>query len=247
MHMAVSYGTGRSLGPFRRGMNRRLQRAALNATHRGAEGAQGEIRATMRGRRLGGLANAVKMTSDRRRGTIRDRGDGGWSASGIVYAHIRSDRTKGALDAYTQGATILPKRGRWLAIATDMIPRKSGRYRMTPALYVKDGFESRIGPLRFVPTKRANVAYLVAENVSIHPLRPGKTRRAPKRGEPRGGRKRASIIAFVLIRVTRRNQRLDVAAIARKWQGRIPRFMDVALGTTAGTGFRSQMGFSFSQ
>lgn len=230
MRLSLSVGTGHSLSPWRRNMFARLQRAALRASDAAATGAQEDIRRAMRGQRLGGLANAIKQTSDLKKNRIKQRQDGGFSASGVVYAHVRSERTKGALDAYTEGATIVPRKGRWLAIATNEIPRRVGRYKMTPQRYVEGGFESRIGPLRFVPTKRGSVAYLIADNVTTNPLRTGSARRLPKSGLARPGRSQVGIVAFVLIRQTKRTKRIDPHQLARKWQLKIPFLMVRELG-----------------
>jgi hypothetical protein len=229
MRYSYSFGTGFNLGPFRKNMMARLSRAALTATDKAATGAQNDIRNAMRGQRLGGLANAVKQTSDLKKGRVKLTGDGGFSASGIVYAHIRSDRTAGALTAYTEGAIIVPNKGRWLAIATNEIPKRVGRYRMTPQRYVEAGLESRIGPLKFVPGKRhAGEAFLVVDNVTISGKQ-GKVRRLPKSGRARSGRSHVGIVAFVLIKATRRTKRVDVLAIAQKWQLRVPRLLEQAM------------------
>jgi hypothetical protein len=227
--LSLSYGTGISLGPFRRDMLARMAKGAQVATDRASIGAQADIRSAMRGQRLGGLANAIKQTSDLKKGRVKITGNGGFSVSGIVYAHVRSERTKGALDAYTEGAQIVPKNGRWLAIATNEIPRLVGRYRMTPQRYVEAGYENRIGPLRFVQTHRANVAYLIAESVTTSPYRSGSARRLPKSGKVRAGRQHVGIVAFVLIRQTKRTKRIDPLQIAQRWQGRIPRLWEQAL------------------
>lgn len=227
--LSLSYGTGFSLGPFQKNMLQKMARGAQIATDRAATGATADIRTAMRGQRLGGLANAIKQTSDLKKGRVKLTGDGGFSVSGVVYAQIRSERTKGALIAYTEGAQIVPNKGRWLAIATSEIPRLVGRNRMTPALYVEKGFEQRIGPLRFVKTHRANVAYLVAESVSTSPYRSGSAKRLPKSGRVRGGRQHVGIVAFVLIKQTKRTKRVEPLQIAAKWQGRIPRLWEQAL------------------
>lgn len=227
MRYSYGFGTGINIGPFKKDMMRRLTTAALKATDKAATGAQADIRTAMRGQRLGNLANAVKQTSDLKKGRVKLTGDGGFSVSGVVYAHIRSDRTSGALTAYTEGATIVPRKGRWLAIATNEIPKRVGRYRMTPRRYIEGGLEQRIGPLRFVQGKRhAGEAFLVVDNVTVNPLRPGKARRLPKSGRPRAGRSHVGIVAFVLIKATKRTRRVDVLNIAQKWQLRIPRLME---------------------
>jgi hypothetical protein len=229
MKYGYSLGTGISLGPWRKNMLQRLARGAQIATDRAATGARDDIRSAMRGQRLGGLANAIKQTSDLKKNRVKALPDGGFSVSGVVYAHVRSDRTKGALDAYTEGAQIVPKKGRWLAIATNEIPRLVGRKRMTPQLWVEAGYNSKIGPLRFVPTHRGNVAYLIVDSVTTSPYRSGSAKRLPKSGRPKAGRQHVGIVAFVLIKATRRTKRVDPLRIAARWQGRIPRLWEQAM------------------
>jgi hypothetical protein len=90
---------------------------------------------------------------------------------------------RGAIEAYTEGAEITPKRSPWLWISTDEIPRRAGRYRMTPALYRATGLESRIGPLVQIPGRHRGEALLIVRNVTVDRFgRRGKARRLPKRG-----------------------------------------------------------------
>lgn len=229
MKMSMSLGTGFSLGAVQKDMTAKLTRAAAVVTDRAATGARDGIRAAMRGQRLGNLANAIKQTSDLKKRRVHLTGDGGWSVSGIVYAHIKSPRTAGALQAYSQGASILPRKGRWLAIGTNEIPSRVGRRRMTPELYRKGGYESKIGPLVFIPTAKPSVAMLVVKNVSTNLNRRGSARRLPKSGRVRSGRENVSIIAFILIRATQRAKRFDPAAIVAKWQGRVPQMMQAEI------------------
>jgi hypothetical protein len=212
-----------------RDADRAFQRAAQKATHRAGVGLQQEVRTVMRGQRLGNLGNAIKLTTDLRKGQVHMTGSGGWTASAFLYASAPSPRTSGALESYLEGRTITPVNGRWLAIATPEIPRRVGRYRMTPRRYVEGGLENRIGPLTFVPGRLPGVAYLVVKDATISESRQGKARRLPKRGGVRPGRARVGFVAFVLIRSTRRTRRLDVRAIAEKWQTRVPRFFLDAL------------------
>lgn len=229
MKFAISAGTGFNAGAFTRDMNQRLQRAAKRATDQAAAGALQDIRSTMRGQRLGRLANAVQQTSDQKKGRIQDRGDGGWSASGVVYARPSGERVRGAIKAYTEGAVIRAKKGRWLAIPTGEIPSRIGRKKITPELWARGGLNERIGVLHFVPTRKPGIAMLVAQGVSVNPLRARSARRLPKSGRPRAGRVAVSVVAFILIRQTRRSKRFDPHEIAARWQARVPRLMQAAL------------------
>jgi hypothetical protein len=233
MRFSVTFGTGYSLGPWRRNMFDRLERGALRATDRASIGARDDTRRVMRGQRLGNLANAIKQTSDLKKGRIKRLPGGGFSASGIVFAHIRSERTKGALEAYTEGSTIVPRKGRWMWIATNEIPRLVGRYRMTPERYDAAGYDRRIGPLKFVQTGKASVAYLVVDEVTTNKHRTGSAKRAPK--NPRKSkRQHVGIVAFVGIKKTRRFARFSPREIGRKWQGRLARFWSEEVAGTGG-------------
>jgi hypothetical protein len=231
LDISVQVGGGFDSSAMTRDLDRQLKRAALRASHKAALGARDEIRSSMRGARLGGLANAIRHTSDQRKGRLHTRTGGGFSASGTVYVAGKSERTLGAIEAYTEGAAITAKRGRWLAfVASDQIPRRVGRRRMTPELYRSGGLEQRIGPLQFVRSSRPSVAYLVAEDVSIRPDKRGSARRLPKNGKVRGNRVQVGIVAFVLIKATRRSKRLDPLRIAARHQALMPQYLEEALG-----------------
>lgn len=213
---------GFNSGPWRHDLERRLIRASQIATDKGSLGARDDQRTAMRSQRLGGLANAIKQTSDLKKNRFRGEVGGKWSASGVIYAHIRSERTEGALDAYTQGASIVPRKGRWLAIATNKIPNRVGRFRMTPERYREGGFESSIGPLVFIQGSRAGEAYLIAKNVSSNQRKRGSARSLLKGGRARRGGVAGDVVAFVLIKATRRTKRVNIAEIMNQWQLRIP-------------------------
>lgn len=216
-----------STGPWRNRCLRRLNDAAARATDKAAFGARDELRAAMRGQRLGGLANAISATSDLRKKRRGIAGGVKLDVAGFVTLRFKSARTKGALDAYVENDTtqIGPRKGKWLAIATNEIPRRAGRKRMTPARYVETGLENRIGPLTFIPGRTAAVAYLVVKDTTIQLARSGKARRLPKRGRVGAGRARVGLVAFVLIRRTRRQRRVAPREIGARWQQRLPELM----------------------
>jgi len=209
----------------------RLQAAALNATARAALTAKRKLRADMQGAGLGRLGNAVDHGSDaQKNGRVRTMGQG-WSASGWLAIRSRSERTIGAIESYTAGAVITPKKGRWLWIATDDIPIRAGRQRMTPALYNKMGFASKIGPL--VPVKASNgTPLLVVRNVGVSAS--GKSRSArslTKRGLPRKGQTQADfIVAFYGIPNTSRQARVDVDQIIAEARASLPDLIAQELG-----------------
>ena len=250
MRWQIGIGTGWSLGPFKRNMRQRIAKAGARATERAAEGARNDIRSAMRSQRLGNLANVVSFTSDRRKGRPEGRSTERVDVAGFVTLRgIKSERTAGAIDAYVDNDStqIVPVRGQWLAIATNEIPARVSRKRMTPELYRSSGLETKIGPLQFVPGKHAGTALLVVNDISISLARAGRPRRLPKNGRTSAGRARVSIVAFVLIRQTRRSRRVDPRLIAQKWQQRLGRMLSDEL--TGGPGprpFVSRIGGRFT-
>ncbi|EZP73053.1 hypothetical protein BV96_01243 [Sphingomonas paucimobilis] len=122
-------------------------------------------------------------------------------------------------------------RGRWLAIATNEIPKKAGKFKTTPERYRAVGLEEKMGKLQFVKSKRAGVAYLVVNDVTIKTdgKKRGKTLRLPKRGIASKGRGHISVVAFILIRATRRSMRVSPAAITEKWARRLPALLTAEL------------------
>ena len=144
-----------ALGAYFREQEQRLEQAMLIATDRGGKNLKNGIRQAMSGAGLGKLGNAFAGKSDLERGGIQVRyGGGGFSAGATVYVRSGSDRTRGAIKAYTEGATIRPRRGRFLWIATPEIQRiagpKGARERVSPANWTKLGLDKRIGPLVFL-------------------------------------------------------------------------------------------------
>lgn len=208
---------------FERDTVSRLQAAALNATHVAAGRAKAKVQSDMRGAALGRLGNAVGSGSDlQKRGTVRGAGKI-WSASGWVHIRSKSERTVGAIEAYTAGAEISPRKGRWLWIPTDDLPARVGKRKITPENYTKMGLASKIGPLVFVMTPSGR-ALLVVKGASLSAS--GKSRSAKalrKDGGLRKGQVSAeTIVAFVGIRRTARAARVDVNAIMREAQASLP-------------------------
>lgn len=221
-----------STGPWRRKNVARITGAAARATDKASIGARDELRAAMRAQRLGNLANAIGSTSDLRKKRPGGRGGSRLDVAGFVYTRIKSPRTAGALASYVENdvTEIGPRGAKWLAIATNEIPRRAGRRRMTPALYKATGLEERIGPLVFVAGRTAGVAYLIVRDTTIQMARSGKARRLPKRGRIGAGRARVGIVAFVLIRRTRRQRRVAPRQIAQRWQQQLAGLLRNELG-----------------
>jgi len=222
-------------GPFaqyRQFAVQRMERAALIATDNARRQALNSIRGAMAGAALGRLGNAISSTSDLEKGRgVHRIGTDGFSASGVVFVRSKSERTLGAIESYIQGAEIRPVRGRWLWIATDNIPRVTGRYRMTPELYNQNGFDRKIGPLVFVRSVNGS-PLLVVRNVGVSVA--GQKRSAKslnKRGVPRKGQTaKEFVVAFVGIPRTARAARIDVEAICRSVAAELPNLFYQALG-----------------
>lgn len=211
----------------------RAERAALIATDRARKIALTRLRGEMQGASLGRLGQAISSTSDLENGKgIHRTGGGGFSASGTVFIRSGSERTRGAIEAYTQGADIRPIKGRWLWIPTDNIPRLGGgRRRLTPGTWASSGMERKIGPLVFIRAANGN-PLLIVRNVGVSAA--GKIRSArslTRRGAPRRGQVAAEmIVAFIGIPRTSRAARVDVTAVMRSVQAELPSLFFQALG-----------------
>jgi hypothetical protein len=212
---------------FRRQCIQRLERASLVATDRAAREALPQIRGP-----LGRLGNALGYGSDLKKGRgVKHTAGGGYKASGWIYLRSRSERAVGAIEAYTEGADIRPVRAKWLWIATDEIPRRAGRFKMTPQRYRANGFENRIGPLVQIPGRHRGEALLIVRNVTVDRFgRRGKAKRLPKRGAIGGSReKKDFIVAFVGIRNTLRSPKVNPRNILSIEQARIPEYRIAAM------------------
>jgi len=200
----------------------RFEQAVLRATARAARAALVQVRAGLPGRLKGAIGTGSELD---KRGRALRRGDQ-LSASGWIHVRSRSERAIGALRSATEGGTITARRGQWLAIATDNIPSRAGRKRMTPQLYKALGLEQSIGPLRFVEGRGGNEALLVVDGpLSVDRFgRKGRSaRRLPRRGALGSTRKVVKqIVAFVLIRSTSRAKLVDVPSIVAAHAARLP-------------------------
>lgn len=232
----IQIGRPGQFAEFRRFGIQRLEQAALQATDRAAKQSLREIRAAGQAAGLGRLMYALTAGSDLARGRgVHRRGSEGFSASGWIVLRSRSERAVGAIEAYTEGAEIGPRRGRWLWIATDEIPRRAAKFRMTPALYRQHGFESRIGPLEFVPGRHPGEALYIVRNVTTDRFgRRGKARRLPRRGGIGSSRERRDfVVAFVGIKRTSRTARVNPREIISANAARINQMIgaDLQRGT----------------
>lgn len=232
--MARTQAIGRpgQFAEFRRFNIQRLERAALISSDRGAREGLKELRSAMQGAGLGRLGNALGYGSDLKKGRgVHRRGAEAFSASGWIYIRSRSERAVGAIVAYTEGAEIGPVKSPWLWIATDEIPRRAGRFRMTPALYNRHGFASRIGPLFQIPGRHGGESLLIVRNVTTDRFgRRGKARRLPRRGGIGASRERRDqIVAFVGIKRTSRSARVNPDQIISIQSARLSEYRAAAL------------------
>jgi hypothetical protein len=197
------------------------RRIAHYATDKATTLAKDLTRQAIKGAGLGRLANAVGSTSSLRKKGGRTS-DNAW---GAIFARGKTaSRGNQALLAYSEGADIVPTSGKkWLAFATDALPKRAGRYKMTPARYKASGLEQTLGKLRFVPGKGGRVAYLVAKKVVVS-KRSGRILRQQGGKMTRGSNNKDSIIAFILIRYTRRAQRFDQKRIMMQAIAEVPTF-----------------------
>lgn len=192
--------------------------AALFATDFAGERAFRRQQAMIKSVGLGNLSKAVGWTSAKKKGQT-----GRTPYAAIFPKGDREARPAQALEAYSKGVTIRAVNGEWLAFATAAIPKRVGRRKITPKLYNNSGLATSIGKLIFRKVK-PNLALLVVRKVSLSP----KTGRAKALG-PRGTRTRIvpekDVVAFVLIRQTRRARRWDKDAPARGESARVPSYM----------------------
>jgi len=215
-----------------RNAKQEMERAALKATDQAGRKALTRVRGEMAGARLGRLGQGLGETSDLKKGNgVHRIGTDGFSASGVVFIRSGSKRTRGTIEAYTKGAEIRPVRGRWLWIASDQIPRITGRYRMTPELYIKNGFDKKIGPLIKVKGSRG-YPVLIVRNVGVSMAGAKRSAKSlTKRGLPRKGQVAQDfIVAFYAIPRTSRAGRVDVPSVMRSVQAELPALFNQAFG-----------------
>lgn len=207
--------TGPSSSQFReleRQIREKAERALLDASHEAGRRATSQIRNAMSRAGLGRLGNAVDATSDRDKGGRLHRSSSREvSASSAVHLKSRSERTVGAIEAYTQGATIRARAGGWLWIpSSDLQRRVKGGKRVTPANWRSSGLEQRIGPLVKIPGKHAGEVLLIVPAVTVRQGGRPSPRRLPKSGKARAGRVlQENFVAFTGIRSTSRQARVD--------------------------------------
>lgn len=210
----------------------RFERAALIATDRAATDLKNELRTSFASARLGRLGMAFGSFSFLKAGrpVIRS-GESGFFAGGRVIVRSRSERTQGAIQIYSQGGDILPSKG-WLWMPTDNVPKRVGRYKMTPSRYMASSLATSIGPLIQIDGRHEGESLLVVRDVTARLAGSSKPRRLPSSGRVRVGRQAVKqIVMFVGIRRTSRAGRVDPFGKAKAIRSRLGDYFRDALGS----------------
>jgi len=202
-----------------------LKRAAHFATDRAIDDVKADTRNTIKSVGLGGLANAVAVTSSKKKRREGPRDD----AWGAIFARGgQFSRANQALMSYTEGAYILPTGGRkWLAYPT----KAAGRLiRLpTPKIGGRPGYANfknqpsrgrqKLEFIRFSSRRAA----LVLRNAVVN-NRTGKAKPREKRVS-RHTTAKDFVVIFWLIPFTRRAARFSQAEKVRKGANSIPRYV----------------------
>jgi hypothetical protein len=208
-------------------VDQRLRTLALKETDAAATAMLGDLRSQMGAAGLGNLGQGIGAGSDKKKnGEVHMQGSGGWSASGWVFIRSLSNRSQGAIEAYTEGSTIAPRRGRWLWIATDDVKRLVGvplpsagggrgraRIRLEPRYWDRT-YGAKFGPLQVIRGARGPL--LIVKNASLSLSgKPGSLKTLTKAGNARKGQvAQDSIVAFYAIPNTSRAARVNPRALA---------------------------------
>lgn len=176
-----------------------------------------------RGAGLGKLGYAWRADVYPRRGA---------SLAAAAQIWIKNPRHRGAIEAYTTGATIRGQGGQYLAIPTEAVPYRAGvgrgvRQRMTPveveAAFNRDLELVPAGPNRFV---------LVMPEAT--PARRGGYREATRRRRA-AGRAVRRIVMFTLVRQVTIARRLSTDQIAAAGLARVPAMIEAAWKAEGGS------------
>jgi hypothetical protein len=216
--------TANAVAEYRRNVLQRLERAGVRTVDTISRRGKSAIRQRIAGAGLGRLGNAIDASPDTQ--VARFGGDG-FSASARFFVRSRSERTLGALAAYTQGANIAPTRGRWLWVPTDQVRRVAGgkgqRQRVTPGSWTALGLDRKIGPLILLRSVNGH-PIMAVENVGVDLSgRKGSAKSLTKRGAPRKHQvRRDLVVMFVGIPRTARAARVNLTAILNQVRAEIP-------------------------
>lgn len=208
-----------------RSIRAKAEQALLVASHRAGQVATTRIKAAMGAAGLGRLSRAIGATSDLDKGgQVHRSASKSISASSAIHLRSRSERTVGAIQAYTQGATIRPRNGGWLWIPSPELQRRvKGGARVTPGNWRSSGLEARIGPLVKIPGNHAGEVVLIVPAVTTRVDGRARPLRVPKSGRARAGRVlRENFVAFTGIRSTSRRARVDPHQIIDSARAELP-------------------------
>ncbi len=226
---------------IQRRLDQQAERGALRFADQAAVAVKDAIRSDMAAAGLGRLGMALGSGSDlRKTNAVHRRENGAWSASGWVYIRSKSPRTIGALISYTEGATITPRRGRWLWFPTDDVARlvgvplpssdgnRNARIRLEPRYWDRT-YGRKFGPLVRMKADNGN-PILVVKNATVSLSgKAGSLRPRTKTGKvPKGQMAQEITVAFIGIPNTKRAARLDPRAIARDTIGRLGKGLEIA-------------------
>ncbi|HUD29731.1 MAG TPA: hypothetical protein VMQ93_12720 [Novosphingobium sp.] len=216
----VRMPTSSMVSDYRRHAIQNFERAGVRTVDKIARRGKLAVRERFASAGLGRLGNAIDSNADQ--AVARLAGER-FSVSARFFTRTRSERTLGALQAYTEGADITPVRGRWLWIPTDDVPRVTKRYRLTPALWRENGFDKKIGPLFQIKSVNG-YPLLAVENVGVGLSGRRRTARSlTKKGMPRKGQiQKELIVAFVGIPRTSRAARVNITEILNDVRTEMP-------------------------
>lgn len=211
---------------YRRYAIQTFERAAVRSVDTIARRGKLAIRERFASAALGRLGNAIDGQGEPE---VKRFGAERFSVSAQFFVRSRSERTLGAIQSYTEGATIAPRRGRWLWIPSDQIRRLAGSnrkgegQRMTPALWRKRGFDKRIGPLVLIRSVNG-YPLLIVRNVGVDMS--GRKRSAKsltKKGLPRKNQvQKDMVVAFIGIPHTARAARVNITEILEGVRAELP-------------------------
>ena len=193
-----------------------LQEEIRAATHGAREGIRkgtDVLKSSMRsqvtraglGRRLGNTWRGKFFDNDR-----------GFNVAGFVYSKAQT-----IIRAHSEGVTIRPKRGRYLAIPTPSAPRRGAnpRRRMSPSNWPTDKF----GPLRLI-RRRSGPDLLVADEVRIS-AKAGRASKAKRTKTGKMGKGATTTVMFILVRQLKLKKRLDLKGPANRMARLLPQMI----------------------
>jgi hypothetical protein len=144
-------------------------------------------------------------------------------AAGLVYT-----KAPQIVRAFDEGAIVRSKRGRFLAIPTENVPRKgTDGKRISPRTFP----EHRFGPLRLVP-RPSGPSLLVVDGLRASFSRKSGELRGFRRATGRArrsGQGLTTVVMFVLVAQVKLRKLLDVAQAAERWSAQLPALIEQQL------------------